>query len=81
MGYKPDLPAMSGIGYKEVGDYLDGRIPLAEAVQRIKFETHRYIRQQYTWFRLKDERIHWLNVSDDIEPEAIRLIRDFLKYS
>jgi tRNA dimethylallyltransferase len=79
MGYKPDLPAMSGIGYKEVGDYLDGKIPLAEAVQRVKFETHRYIRQQYAWFRLKDERIHWLKASDNAEPEAIRLIRDFLK--
>ena len=32
---------------------------LSEAVQRTKFRTHRYIRQQSNWFRRDDPRIRW----------------------
>ena len=52
--------AMSGLGYGELMRYLDGEMGLEEAVQRIKYRTHRYARQQYNWFRLGDERIRWL---------------------
>jgi tRNA dimethylallyltransferase len=60
---------MSGLGYKQIGQYLRGEIGLAEAVQRIKYETHRFARHQYAWFRPKDDRIHWFNIRNDIgEP-------------
>jgi len=59
-GYSADSPALSGLGYKQVIGYLRGEYDLGEAVRRIKTGTHRYIRQQYTWFRPDDERIHWL---------------------
>ncbi len=35
---------------------------LDEAVYKIKTGTHRFIRHQYAWFRLKDERIKWFDV-------------------
>jgi tRNA dimethylallyltransferase len=50
-GYDPALPALSGIGYAEIIAHLRGDLPLAEAVARIKFNTHRYVRHQETWFR------------------------------
>lgn len=71
MGYSLDLPAMSGIGYREIGMFLRGEITLAAAVQQIKFETHRFARHQYTWFQLKDSRIHWLDMQDRTGPEVI----------
>src|SRR5205814_1832352 len=41
-GYSFDLPSMSGIGYRQIGDYLRGRATLAEAIQRIKWDTHAF---------------------------------------
>jgi len=71
MGYSLDLPAMSGIGYREIGMFLRGEITLAAAIQQIKFETHRFARHQYTWFQPKDSRIHWLDMQDRTGPEVI----------
>ena len=59
LGYGLEHAAMSGLGYGELMRHLDGEIVLDEAVQRIKYRTHRYARQQYNWFRLGDERIRW----------------------
>ena len=59
-GYGAAHPALSGLGYAELLRHLDGELPLEEAVQRIKYRTHRYVRQQYNWFRLTDKRIRWL---------------------
>lgn len=69
-GYKPSLPAFSGLGYRQLLDYLAGDRPLAEgvleeAVERIQFETHRFARQQYTWFRLDDPAITWFDRRHD----------------
>lgn len=71
-GYSLTLPSMSGLGYRQIGQYLNGEITLAEAVQRIKYETHRFARQQYTWFRPDDRRIQWF----DVEANPIDEIRD-----
>ena len=59
MGYDLSLPAMSSIGYEQIGMFLKGKLDLAAAIQKIKYETHRFARQQYSWFPLKDERIRW----------------------
>ena len=71
MGYGFDLPSMSGIGYRQLGMYLQGKMSLAEAVQRLKWDTHRYARQQYTWFRLDDSRIHWLQMDPATRQRAV----------
>ncbi len=59
-GYGCDLPAMSGIGYRQICEHLRGERTLDEAVARIKTETHRLARVQHAWFKLTDSRIHWL---------------------
>jgi tRNA dimethylallyltransferase len=79
MGYDLTIPAMSGIGYRQIGQFLSGQLSLAETVQQMKYETHRYIRQQYLWFRLKDDRIHWFNIDNNIEAEIINVVTDFRK--
>lgn len=63
--YGWDIPAMSGIGYRQLGQHLRGEIDLATAVQRIKYDTHRYARQQYTWFSLEDASIRWFYVIEN----------------
>jgi tRNA dimethylallyltransferase len=70
-GYGPDLPSMSSVGYKEICESINGRMDLATAMQRIKFETHRFARHQYAWFRLNDPRIHWFDVDDDQSEDRV----------
>ncbi len=70
-GYGSDLPSMSGLGYRQLMAYLAGETSLAEAVERIKFETHRFARQQATWFRRDDPRITWFDLDEDDDPERV----------
>jgi tRNA dimethylallyltransferase len=79
MGYDFTLPAMSGIGYCQVGQYLRGELSLDAARQKTKTETHRFIRHQYAWFRLRDENIHWFDINDDNTQEIQELVRNFLR--
>ena len=57
--YPPELPAMSGIGYKEIISYLNREITLAEAEELISRHTLQYARRQLTWFK-RDKRIRWV---------------------
>lgn len=78
-GVPPDAPAMSAIGYGEIVDYLEGKATLAEAVERIRFHTHRYARHQLTWLR-RMRGVHWFNPD---EPgwydRLLALVRAFLE--
>ena len=70
-GYHCDLPAMSGIGYRQMCEFLGGSSTLEEATQRMKTQTHRLARMQHTWFRDDDARIHWLNAAaPDVVAQA-----------
>ncbi len=79
MGYDDSLPSMSGIGYRQVAQYLRGEMTLEAAVRKIKTETHRFIRHQYAWFRLDDKNIHWFDVRrPDFLEEMARALAGFL---
>ncbi|NQT71505.1 MAG: tRNA (adenosine(37)-N6)-dimethylallyltransferase MiaA [Chloroflexi bacterium] len=64
-GYSLDLPAMSSLGYREIGRFINGEIDLPEVSQQIKFATHKFARHQYSWFRLSDSRIQWFDIGED----------------
>jgi tRNA dimethylallyltransferase len=69
-GCAPTRPALAGFGYRQMVDVIEGRLSLTEAIQRYKYETHRFARQQYTWFRLDDPSIVWLTVAN-ASPEGL----------
>ena len=79
MGYHLNLPAMTGIGYRQVGKFLKGEMTLEDVRQNIKTETHRFIRHQYAWFRLKDEKIHWFDITRQSYSEIEELIAEFVR--
>jgi tRNA dimethylallyltransferase len=82
LGYGLSLPAMSSIGYKQIGLFLKGQLSLAAAVQKIKSETHRYVRQQYTWFQLRDDRIRWFDINvGSMDSKIIDLVTQFVGVS
>lgn len=65
-GFTEDLPAMSAIGYKEVIQYIQGKMSMAEAVTLMKRRTRNFIRHQSNWFKQKDERIHWFKMDTNV---------------
>ena len=77
-GYGLDLPAMSGLGYRQIGKHLAGELSLEEAVHFIKKETRRFVRQQYNWFQLDDPTIHWFDISLDVYQSIKRTTKVFL---
>jgi len=79
MGYDLNLPAMSSIGYKQIGMFLRGELTLAAATQQIKYETHRFVRHQYAWFQLKDDRIHWFNMPNRVDSQITSLLAKFIR--
>ena len=79
MGFDFNLPAMSSIGYKQIGMFLRGELTLTAAIQQIKFQTHRFARHQYNWFRLTDKRIRWFDIESNIDPEIATLLAKFIR--
>jgi tRNA dimethylallyltransferase len=61
MGYAPTLPALDGLGYRQMIEYVQGQKTLEAALAEYKTATHQYIRRQLTWFR-KESRIEWIPV-------------------
>jgi len=76
-GYDPKLSSMSSLGYREMIAHLRGELPLADAIAKMKTETHRFVRHQYTWFRKMDD-IMWFNVEEPKDAEIAAAIRCFL---
>lgn len=79
IGYDVNLPAMSGIGYRQIIQFLNGELTLEAAILKIKTDTHRYIRHQYAWFRPADEQIHWFDIQRQSDTEIEQLLSDFLR--
>ncbi len=77
-GYSLDLASMSSLGYKQIGEYLSGQTSLSEAVDKIKYETHRFARHQYGWFRLSDAGVKWFDVPEVAEEGIRNLVQRFL---
>jgi tRNA dimethylallyltransferase len=61
--YGWSAPALSGLGYRQIGYFLRGELSLAEAVQLLRRETRRFVRQQSNWFGQRDVHIRWFDLS------------------
>ena len=78
-GYSMGQGALDSPGYRELGLHLSGELSLEDAVSRTKTQTHRLARRQYTWFKLSDPRIHWLDAAGlDVSEQAAELVSAYL---
>ena len=71
--YGCDGQAMTGIGYRQICQFLQGYIKLKEAIELLKHDSRAYAKRQLTWFR-RDDRIKWVKKTS----EAIKLVEEFL---
>ena len=67
--------AMQGLGYKEVVEYLEGKLTKEEMIEKIKMETRRYAKRQLTWFR-KNKQTIWLNAEDRMQNNIDIILKD-----
>ena len=72
-GYSPTLPAMEGLGYKEIIGHLQGTASLEDATRRLKQNTRRYAKRQFTWFR-HDDRIRWIEVEEKTPQQVAEMV-------
>ena len=66
--------SMQGIGYKEILEYLNGRLDLETAVSTLKQNTRHFAKRQLTWFR-RERDVIWLDRTEHpSDEELLRLI-------
>ncbi len=78
-GYSPPMNALNTVGYKEVFDFIDGKLTKADMLDLIKKNTRHFAKRQLTWFRA-DKRIRWIAVDEKTDWNEISelIIKDFL---
>ncbi len=69
-GYGPDLVALNTFGYREIFEYLEGKLALNSALDSIRQGTRNYAKRQLTWFG-RNSRIHWVNTHESNLAEQI----------
>jgi tRNA dimethylallyltransferase len=68
---------LTGIGYKELYDYFDGKCTLEESLDLIKQRSRRYAKRQYTWFNNQMD-INWFNVDFKDFNNTVNEVIDFV---
>ncbi|MDQ0199890.1 tRNA (adenosine(37)-N6)-dimethylallyltransferase MiaA [Neobacillus ginsengisoli] len=58
-----DCQSIQAIGYKEIYEFLDGKVTMNEAVENLKQNSRRYAKRQLTWFRNKMD-VEWFDMTD-----------------
>lgn len=75
-GYELDLKPLRSVGYRQMGEVIEGIKGLPEAMAEMKQETRRLAKRQLTWFR-SDPEIRWFHPEKQ-EREIAELIEAFL---
>ena len=76
--YDQGLTSMSSLGYRQMISYSQKKISLEDAIRKIKFDHHGYIRRQLTWFK-NEPGINWFDVVDSqLKQKIIKLVDKWL---
>src|SRR5574341_560591 len=80
-GYRPGLPPMLGLGYKQVMDHFLGKTSRDEAVVLLKRDTRHFAKRQFTWFRREPDAV-WVDISGLSHPgEIAERIKKYVEIS
>lgn len=72
-GLDDTFVSMKGLGYKEILEYLDGKITLDEAIYKIKRDSRHFAKRQLTWFK-RERNIIWLDKSKETKENILSTI-------
>ena len=76
-GVSEEFMVKLGLEYKYLTWYLTGKIGYEQMKEELAAAIKKFAKRQMTWFR-RDPRIHWLDMANDPQAEAEKLIREFL---
>ncbi|MDD5455083.1 MAG: tRNA (adenosine(37)-N6)-dimethylallyltransferase MiaA [Candidatus Ratteibacteria bacterium] len=69
-GYTSELSSFQALGYKEVAQYLRGKLKLEEAKEKVKKNTRNFAKRQMTYFG-KNKGIKWFDCASDDDIIAV----------
>ncbi len=78
-GYNLELKPLRSVGYRQIGEVLQGGKTVVEALDEMKQETRRLAKRQLTWYRA-DTDIHWYHPEKQ-QDEILGAARQFLERS
>ncbi|MDR3253684.1 MAG: tRNA (adenosine(37)-N6)-dimethylallyltransferase MiaA [Endomicrobium sp.] len=55
MGFNEDCPALSGIGYRHIIQYLNNKISKGDLIAEFSKDTRHYAKRQNTWFKTQPD--------------------------
>ncbi len=73
-GYNSALQSQRSVGYREIHDFLDGKISEEETFPLIKQNTRRFAKRQLTWFN-RNNSIKWFPIDNS---KNWQLAREYL---
>lgn len=76
-GYSSEHQSMQSIGYSHMIKYLHREWMKSEMIERLKRDTRRYAKRQYTWFK-KIEGLIWVDTNEatKVKPMIERFLKD-----
>jgi tRNA dimethylallyltransferase len=75
-GYSLELKPLQSIGYRQMGEVIEGRQSLDAAVEDMKQQTRHLAKRQLTWFR-RDPKIVWFAPKN--RSQIIETVTSFLR--
>jgi tRNA dimethylallyltransferase len=75
-GFALTLKPLRSIGYRQMGQVLEGRQSMIDALAEMKQETRHFAKRQLTWFR-RDPEIRWFQPSE--KPAIFEAVQTFLE--
>jgi len=79
-GYSPELPSMSGIGYRECVSVVKDQLSEEQAKILMRRATRVFVRRQANWFKSGDESIHWFVVHENTTEEICKFLHNFIDF-
>lgn len=69
------LPSMRAVGYRQIWEYLDGRLSREQMIERGIIATRQLAKRQFTWLR-SWSGLHWLDsLADDNLQRALKSLQ------
>ncbi len=79
-GYSPDLPSMTGIGYRECVRVVEGQLSEEQAKVQMRHDTRVFVRRQANWFKPEDKSIHWFEVQENTVEEILKFLHKLIDF-
>ena len=79
-GYSPELPSMTGIGYRECVGIVNGQLSEEQAKVQMRHDTRVFVRRQANWFKPEDKSIHWFEVQENTVEEILKFLHKLIDF-